>query len=1302
MSNNENKSHYIKSNIRKYFGVTVKEVGAEAKKAGVKVNDYYNTLYDVFYKDHIKEKRVETLNKNKSRAKFMNTLKQKFASNKIKAAFNKYLDDKYKNFTLITALDKKIKHYGFDFTNGKTEKEIYLLSQGNRKYLPQSLQVLNKRSFMKNQVNDILKPLLPIKVSLCVKVLLLDILPEDNEYFRFLNRYIHSDYEVLLNENDINNIIENLSIQIDDIITNINSVKFIGILNYYIKIAEYNPIGGGSYFDLPCSLKKKLALKNIKNNDEMCFKYGLEFGLNRDFLKDKEHTERVSTYNNLPNKLLIPQGCQFPPQYRDYYKYEKLNNIKIVIFSCSTKNKCKEGDKEYTTILPLYNNNNIVDIDGTNTHYLLLIENHKTLQEHYVYITNMSRLFTRENTKGHHAENHYCPNCLSRFTSKQGLIKHFENKCFDNPLARAVMPTIDKDGNKPIMEFKNYQNRNKLPTVIYADCESILEPVNVGTSGNMKKINEHKPASFHYVIVSENRKKIDRKFVGRNCLEDFLENLISDCENIQNDYRKTNKPIVMTVENEKNFKNADNCYMCNNHFSEDNQKVRDHDHLTGNFRGAACNSCNLKCRNDRLSIPIYFHNGKGYDFHHIIKCIGSVLKNKKYNLSCIPLNTENFLTIKVNTINLMFKDSNQFLSSSIEKLVELLKKSDNAYSNNIFKHTRKYFSDKGYSEDDIQLLLQKGYFPYEWFDSFDKLNYDGLPPIEKFYSRLNNKGLTISEYLHSKLVYKKFNCKSFKDYHDIYLSCDVYLLADIFENYRELCLEHFKLDPAHYITNPGMFWDAALLKSGVQLELLTNIDMYLMFEQGIRGGISMISKRHAKANIPNINGYDPSQPNSYISYFDANNLYGHAMVRKLPTHGFKYDDVNKFTLNYILNFKGEDSGIGYVLDVDLKYPKELHDKHNAYPLAPERMKVLKSMLSPYNIDVSKANGLKILENEKLVPNLMDKKNYVVHIETLKSYLEQGLILEKVNKVIAFNQSNWLSDYVMYNTKQRIIAKQQGNEFLSNLYKLANNSVFGKTMENVRHRMNLELVSRTDKFLTKKLASPKLQNIKIFSEDLVAIQNKKQEVVLNKPIYVGFTILDLSKEHMYKFHYNTMLRKYDYKNCELLFTDTDSLCYHITTPNLIEDLKDIKDEFDFSEYDKNHPLYSPDNLAVLGKMKDEAKGMYVEDFYGLNPKTYFLTFFDSKKNKQENINKAKGIKKYITKTYTSENYKNVIINKEADKNVVQHSIRSTTTKDNKHQLWTIEQKRIGLTPIDTKRYLLDDGINSYAYGHYKIV
>ena len=286
------------------------------------------------------------------------------------------------------------------------------------------------------------------------------------------------------------------------------------------------------------------------------------------------------------------------------------------------------------------------------------------------------------------------------------------------------------------------------------------------------------------------------------------------------------------------------------------------------------------------------------------------------------------------------------------------------------------------------------------------------------------------------------------------------------------------------------------------------------------------------------NKFDSGKESHYLQYLDANNLYRHAMSQKLPTGGFKWvEDLSKFTPERIHELV---NGVkGYLLEVDVCYSHELHKSHNDLPFLPERMEL---------------NGV-----TKLVSNLHDKEKYVVHIATLDQALQHGLILEKVHQVIEFDHSAWLKCYIDLNIELRMDAQ---NDFEKDFFKLMNNTVFRKTMENIRKHRNIKLVTSKKAFL-KNVMQPNFKLRIVFSENLVGCEMGKMCIIMNKPVYIGQAILDLSKIVMYEFHYDYMKPKYG-NNLQLCYMDTDSLIYDIKTEDFYEDIaNDVQARLDTS-------------------------------------------------------------------------------------------------------------------------------------------
>ena len=302
---------------------------------------------------------------------------------------------------------------------------------------------------------------------------------------------------------------------------------------------------------------------------------------------------------------------------------------------------------------------------------------------------------------------------------------------------------------------------------------------------------------------------------GHNVVEQFFGDMIKESDYLLE--LNTNIPMSFTEEDEQVHRATNICFICQEHMPL-NDKVRDHCHLTGKYRGTAHFKCNLAFKHPK-SIPVFFHNLEGYDSHLLMQHLG---KYKKMRLSCIPINSEKYISFTLG--HLQFLDSLNFMNESLGKLVDNLA----AEGDQHFHHIKRHFTDS----EERKLLLRKGVYPCEWMDHSDKMEYTSLPEKETFDSKLSLSSISDDDYTHAKNVWKTFHMITMGDYHELYLKTDVLLLADVFENFRKKCLEYYGLDPAHYYTAPGLSWDAALKMTKVNLELLDDIEMHLMVEKG--------------------------------------------------------------------------------------------------------------------------------------------------------------------------------------------------------------------------------------------------------------------------------------------------------------------------------------------------------------------------------------------------------------------------------------------------------------------------------------
>ena len=834
--------------------------------------------------------------------------------------------------------------------------------------------------------------------------------------------------------------------------------EFDGVNSLYYNFNEISLNRGGSYMDSPKWLKDKKSTINPKNNDDKCFQYAVTLALNFDNIDN--HPERISKIKPFINQYNW-KDINFPSASKDWRKFELNIEIALNVHHNTRKIQVAYKSKQNLTC-----DKQVI---------LLMITNGE--KWHYLTVKNLPGLL--RGITSTHKEDFYCLNCFHSYRTKNKLEVH-KKICENHNYCNIEMST--KYNN--IIKYNQGEKSIKLPFVIYVNLECLLEKMstcqNNPNESSTTEINKHIPSGysiFTHCSFDLTRIKLNH-YRGKDCMKKFSKDLREHATKIINYEKK--KTISLTTE-EKIYHNEQKiCYICKKEFDEKNYKVRDNCHYTGKYRRAAHNMCNLRYKIPK-EIPVVFHNGSTYNYHFIIK---ELVKEFDGNFECLGENTEKYITFSVPikkkienkdieiTYKIKFIDSYRFMAMSLSKLVDNL--SEGIHNNkcadcksclNYFKtkneklilkcfNCEQYYKKKFNKElikrfastyefcnkdlNKFILLLRKRVYPYEYMDNWERFNETSLSTKKSFYSNLNMENIEDIDYRHGNNVFKIFKLKNLGEYHDLYVQSDTLLLADVFENFRNKCLEIYELDSAHFLSLPGLAWQACLKKTNVKLELLIDYDMLLMVEEGIRGGICHSIHRYAKANNKYMNNYNENEESSYIQYLDANNLYGLAMSQKLPVNNFKWvEDTSKINEDFIKNYY-ENSKKEYVLEVDVKYPKKLHNLHSDLPFLPKRIKIDKC--------------------KKLVYDLHNKKKYVLHIKSLKQALNHGLKLKRVHRIIKFNQKAWLKPYIDMNTELRKLAK---DDYEKDLFKLMNNAVFGKTMENIRKHRDIKLVT-TDK------------------------------------------------------------------------------------------------------------------------------------------------------------------------------------------------------------------------------------------------
>lgn len=1026
------------------------------------------------------------------------------------------------------------------------------------------------------------------------------------------------------------------------------------VLKMDFRIYKFRPLRGGGRTDnadLPPPYNKMSSIISFKQKDNKCFLYCVLAELypakrrKRDYKQYQKHERKINT-----------TSLKYPVKTNEISGFEKDNNLSINIYILRTKDKKKKKECFPTCI-------RISENDNADKHINLLLHN-----SHYHLIHNMTP-FLGYKTYNRRLQ---CRKCL-RFSKTQAkLSKHVCN--INKPCLKFPHKTEK-------LQFQNFQNITKSSFVMYADLETYSAPVQCqdDTATKTKKLSRHRASAFGLYCVCTEEEFSDKRpeiYVGEDAIEKLFEALQRKIDKIEKIQQTVNFPIEMTRDDEKQFLKAKNCYICGTRFQSQCEKLRDHNHLKRkkNFLGSVCIGCNLNRSDLKLKIPLFFHNAGKFDIHLLVEKF-HLLSNKKINV--LSRTNETFISISLFGGSLRIQDSFNHLANSLADLVELGKKSGQS-----FYHTKKAFGK------DLEMITGKGVFPHSFVTSFDQLKETKkLPGFADFYDKLQEKNISEEDYCQAKKIWQHFSCQNLEEYMKIYLICDVTLLADVFESYRDFFSKKFNLDPASYVSLPSLCFDCALFFTKAKIDYIYDEETYVFIKKSIRGGVSTVTRRFAETNTPSLPNFDPMKPDSCIYYFDCNSLYSSIMTMKLPYKDFRFIEPSKITKRDILNYQNEDN-VGYLIECNLKYPKKIHDETKDLPLVPRQFEIKQEHLSPYNRELVEKLNIQTSTGTKLLADQFDKDEIICHIANLKFYLERGMKLQKITKVLRFKQKAIFEPYIRLCIEER---SKTNSAIEKNLWKLACNSIFGKTITNLEKRNVIKFVTDENQ-MKRRVANPFFKSASIINSKLVQTNCGNQTLSIKSPYIIGTAVLDLSKLVLYDFHYN-FFRKLFGNSCRLLMTDTDSLMYLFTLSadyvNFV--LRENDSKFDFSNYPPDHPLFNTKNKGKLFCIKDEVAGKRIKSFVGLRAKNYALSF----DNDTCKIT-GKGIPKRKLKEICFDEMKEVLFTK------IQTSVDSNQIRSFKHKLYNIKQEKISLSPFDNKRYVLSDGIETLPLGHYKTV
>lgn len=1051
---------------------------------------------------------------------------------------------------------------------------------------------------------------------------------------------------------------------------------------------------GGAWLKLPFWCKSRRVCNPRppeKAKDVRCFAWAILRGL---YPKPKEKKggycldliDKVDT-------IALPQGIEYPIPIQDRVlrKIEELNPFSFSVYAIGEK----EGE-----VTPVY----VSSFRNQKRKHLIL---GLIKGQHFVLLPGLSQLFHRPSNRTHYycenclhsfkshprMEEHYL-DCVGMNEPTRIRMPTVDGK--DHGLKfmnwQYKLPA-------PFVIYADIEALLKQVEGLEDNVLSVHKPVAWAYKIICRYPEHEEEMGTNYQKLGEMR-----SYCGESSMLRLLEMLSEDAERIEA-IVNTHLPYKEEKGDADAFREATACHVCLKEYAKGKEglyyvpydiKVLDHDHMTGKYRGAAHRSCNAQystCKYYR--IPIVFHNLKNYDAFHILRGLKNYVGGVE-KITCIAKNLDKFTSFTIDTLR--FIDSFQFLFSSLESNIALIIKELKTKEQKFEKFAKVVQEFDLRTEEGLDLMLHKGIYPYEAMQNKGDLKATELPPKAAFFSELTGAGITEADYVRAHKVWELTKCETMADYTLVYVRLDVLLLSIIFEGFRESSLTEDGLDPVHFVTAPSLAWAAMLLmnfKNDHIIYNMTDLEMAMMVKRGIRGGMCQVFKPYARyrSQLDTKSGNE-----NKVYYFDAVNLYGTAMTKyPLPYDDYRWEhnpeptldeecdveelgvrlsedacdveqekekekereveelDLTAFDwqttslhtqIQYIMSW-GLDDKRGHILEVDIYCPVELHDKFNEYPLLPQQAVCYPS---PYTVEQFNNIGMKMKEDgssspvKKLVCDLTPKTRYVIHYLNLQQAIHLGYVVTKIHRVFSFAQSRWMAEFIQTNTERRKVCKARGDVAGTAHNKLKNNSIYGKTVEDVEKRRNIKFFVGEDVEKAMEAAStPFVKAWKIVVEDeLLVMELAKHKITLNRPTVIGFTVLECSKHHMYHFHYE-QVKPYWGLNVQLLYTDTDSLVYKFKGLRGEVD-KDIADfqrktsSLDLSEVPKSHWLAGQKDLdinaGVLGMFKDENAWKRILSFIALRCKMY-SQLIEGEDGTLKQVKKMKGIPSKATVEMTEE-------------------------------------------------------------------
>lgn len=1029
------------------------------------------------------------------------------------------------------------------------------------------------------------------------------------------------------------------------------------IVKVWLNVHDHNPISAGSYFPIPTYENKKCGLVNIKNDDNRCLFWSLTAA--KDFFSKVENeakTQRTRTSTDRYKKAFQKYWSQLDQSTQDaidaegvheqlltFAEVERIFHVRLYVMemiirdddTCEEPHLIFQGVQEYKQKVFLLRAVKISD---------------EAEQAHFVWIKNPEHFISRTMRGNDHNHLHrVCWDCL-QWVPKDEMEAH---ECHVGFQTTVTCPAETEDG-PPVIKFKGGRKSIEAPMMIVADFEAINRKMEKPCGTSSTKISVQEACSYAFLpiaTITDDETGVQytpddlQLYCGENAARKFLDRVTKYCDRNYFTKLHNHKDMAALTDEEKTeYDTAEACCICkkpglwdqnditgidadgDEHRREkDNKKVRHHCHFTGKYLGPAHSKCNRNA-SQWPSVTVLFHNLKGYDSHFLMRS----LQDYHGSPRIMGDNTEKIKTMSLtravctydedgnrerHPYTIRFIDSFAFLSSSLDTLTNLAIDFNEDPSDQIGQGlvhnlplTSAYL-DKAITATGIpkvllkKACLRKGYFPYEYLDSLDKLDqplFDEedeftLEP-EDFYSHLSNKlsqDLTI-KVKWAEMIARGMQFKTLREYHDFYLAMDVYLLADIFQRFRKVCLtaDNCGQDPLHYLGNPSLVLDSYLKHKDADLELFTDTNLYLKCRsEGMRGGISYWRRYFTKANNEMHPDYDPTQERSEILDMDATSLYPYAARQRLPTGDFEFIEEEMegpAMWEFLTQDLPEEEGYYAWVNIHLplraeewqqavpskyhrhanviyeKFGGNLHDYQENYPVLVENKEVPTEFLSNHQRQLYETMNGKHIPTNKLINDLLSKTRYMMHYLSIRQALETGWVITKIHERLEFRQEYCVKDFLDECVALRAKAK---NPVEKTLQKTNMNSLIGKFIEDVMKHSDFRMWRRYQEFKVNERKGRLKPNWYILNENMVVAELLKKKTELNKPIMLGIAVYDISKLLMSHLWY--FLQNHYGRNIELCGTDTDSLIFHVKTPSWQQDAIYFNQ---FSVFPEDHPFY----------------------------------------------------------------------------------------------------------------------------------